>query len=57
MLMQATLIRVLILVVLAVSTAGCDLVEGIFKAGVWVGVIAVIAVVLLLVFIVSKLRR
>ncbi|MCL7988778.1 hypothetical protein M8998_12585 [Sphingobacterium sp. lm-10] len=32
----------------------CQVIEGIFKAGVWVGVIAVVAVVALIVWIISK---
>jgi hypothetical protein len=41
----------------ALSASGCQVVEGIFKAGFWVGVVVVIAVLALLVFAVSKLVR
>jgi hypothetical protein len=47
-----------ILLLLFLSTQflqGCAAVEGIFKAGVWVGVIAVVAVVGIIIFIVSKI--
>ena len=48
--------RIVALVLLGVPLAGCEVVGGIFKAGVWVGALAVIAVVLLLVFVVAKVR-
>jgi hypothetical protein len=32
----------------------CAVVGGIFKAGVWVGIVAVVLVILIIVFIVSK---
>jgi hypothetical protein len=46
-----------LLVVLSVSSAGCEVVEGIFKAGLWVGIILVTLVVVAILWIVSKLRR
>jgi hypothetical protein len=42
---------------LSVNLAGCTVVKGIFKAGVWVGVLGVCAVLALLVYGVSKLGR
>ena len=56
MLRSSTLSRIAALVLLGVTAAGCEVVGGIFKAGVWVGGLAVIAVVLLLVFVVAKVR-
>lgn len=45
------LTRVLLVVLLSVTMAGCAVVAGIFKAGFWVGIIiAVIVVVLLFAF-------
>ena len=38
--------RLLLIVALAVITAGCSAVAGIFKAGFWVGMIVAIVVVL-----------
>ena len=52
----ASLMRILIVVLLAVSAAGCELVGGIFKAGVWVGAIGVILVAVLAVWLVAKAR-
>ena len=48
--------RIAVLVMLGASTAGCELVGGIFKAGMWVGALAVIAVVVVLVIVVGKMR-
>jgi hypothetical protein len=56
MVQSGTLSRIALLVFLGVSLAGCEVVGGIFKAGFWVGAIAVVLVVLLLVFVVGKLR-
>jgi hypothetical protein len=50
------LMRVMLIVLLAMSAAGCELIGGIFKAGVWVGAIAVILVVVLLVIVVAKVK-
>jgi hypothetical protein len=56
MLRTSTLSRIALLVFLGVSAAGCELVGGIFKAGLWVGALGVILVVVLLVVVVGKLR-
>ncbi|HET9704348.1 MAG TPA: hypothetical protein VFP85_09960 [Vicinamibacterales bacterium] len=50
-------IRILLIVLLVVSTAGCELIGNIFQAGVWVGVILVVLVLALIGFAVSKMRR
>jgi TRAP-type C4-dicarboxylate transport system permease large subunit len=44
----------LILVALAVSLSSCQAIADIFKAGVWVGVIVVVAVIALIFWLVSK---
>ena len=57
MVMQATtLMRLMLIVLAAMSAAGCELIGGIFKAGVWVGAIGVILLVVLLVVGVAKLK-
>jgi len=57
MVMQATtLMRVMLIVLAAMTTAGCELIGGIFKAGIWVGALGVILVVVLLVVGVAKLK-
>ncbi|HJU42331.1 MAG TPA: hypothetical protein VJ691_05930 [Vicinamibacterales bacterium] len=48
--------RILLIVLLAVTTAGCELIGGIFKAGVWVGAIAVILTVVVVVWVVAKVK-
>lgn len=52
----STLARIALLVVLGVTTAGCELVGGIFKAGMWVGALGVIAVAVLIVVAVAKMK-
>jgi hypothetical protein len=56
MLNMASLSRIVLLVVLGVSAAGCGVVGGIFKAGMWVGALVVILVVVLLVVSVKKIK-
>jgi len=46
---------VLLFVMISVSLMSCELVGDIFKAGVWVGVLAVAAVIGLIIFLISKL--
>lgn len=48
--------RILLIVLLAVAAAGCELVGDIFQAGVWVGVIGIILVVVVVVMVVGKMR-
>lgn len=43
-----------ILAFLSTTLAGCELVEGIFKAGVWTGVIVVVLVLALIIWLISK---
>jgi hypothetical protein len=56
MLRSSTLSRIALLVILAVSVAGCEVVGGIFKAGVWVGGLVVLVIVILLVISVRKIK-
>lgn len=48
--------RIVALVLLGLPLGGCEVVGGIFKAGVWVGALAVIVVVVGLMFLVGKAR-
>jgi hypothetical protein len=43
-----------LLIASAVTLAGCDLIAGIFKAGVWVGVLGVIALIAAVVWLFTK---
>ena len=53
----AVLSRLFLVVLAGVALTGCELAEGIFKAGMAVGVFMVIAVVALVIFLMSKVRR
>lgn len=44
-----------ILALLATSLSGCEVIGGIFKAGVWSGIILVVIVVALIIWVVTKL--
>ena len=46
-----------LLMILAVSSAGCDVVGGIFKAGMWVGIIMIAVILMVIFWIVGKMRR
>jgi hypothetical protein len=49
--------RLLLLLLLAVTASGCEIIGGIFKAGVWVGAIVVVLIVVLVLWIVGKARK
>ena len=53
----AVLSRLFLVVLASIALTGCELEEGIFKAGMAVGVFMVIAVVALVIFLMSKVRR
>lgn len=57
MLPTTTVARIALLVFLGLSAAGCEVVGGIFKAGIWAGALGVILVVVLLVVLVGKFKR
>jgi hypothetical protein len=46
---------VLLFVMISISLTSCQVVGDIFKAGVWVGILAVAAVIGLIIFLISKL--
>jgi hypothetical protein len=46
-----------VLFIASLQLTGCAVVKGIFKAGVWVGVLSVLAVIGLAVYGISKLGR
>jgi hypothetical protein len=51
-------VRVLLLVLLVVASLtlpGCEMIGGIFKAGMWVGVLGVIIVIAIVGFIAAKI--
>jgi len=52
----STMVRLYLVLLVAMASAGCEVVEGIFRAGVWVGVIMVVLVLALVGWIATKLR-
>ena len=46
-----------LLMILAVSSAGCEVIGGIFKAGMWVGVIMAALIIVVVFWILGKVRR
>ena len=54
---SGTLLRAIMVALLALSVSGCEAIGAIFEAGVWVGVILVVIVVAVVGFIASKMRR
>lgn len=47
--------RVLTLVLVLITVSSCSMIEGIFKAGVGVGIFIVVAVLAILAFIISRI--
>jgi hypothetical protein len=52
--MQNQITRLLVLFIALVSFTSCSVVEGIFKAGMGVGIFIVIAIIAVVIFIISK---
>ena len=50
-------VRLLIVLVAVIGLSGCELAEGIFKAGMAVGIFFVVLFVALVFFLVNKVRR
>lgn len=48
--------RLLVILTLAMASAGCELVGDIFQAGMWVGVILVVLAVVAVMWIIGKVR-
>lgn len=46
-----------ILALLTMALAGCEIIGGIFKAGVWSGILLVVVVVGFIVWLISRARR
>jgi len=49
-------VQLLLLVLVAMTASGCELAGGIFKAGAWVGALAVIFVIAIVAFFAAKIR-
>ena len=48
--------RLLLVVLLAMATAGCELAGDIFQAGMWIGVIMVVLAIGVVMWLVGKVR-
>lgn len=53
--MKKEITRLLMLFIVLISFTSCSVIEGIFKAGMGVGIFIVIAVIAIVVFIISKI--
>lgn len=53
--MQSKIIRLSLLFLILVTVTSCEVIEGIFKAGMGVGIFIVIAIIAVIVFIISKI--
>jgi hypothetical protein len=53
---RARLLSVSLLLILATQVAGCELAAGIFKAGVWVGIIMVVLIVGVVAWLVTRVK-
>ncbi|WP_167365556.1 hypothetical protein [Flavobacterium xinjiangense] len=52
--MQKKITRLLMLFIVLISFTSCSVIEGIFKAGVGVGIFIVVAIIAIVVLIISK---
>lgn len=43
--------------IIGVFFAGCSIIGGIFKAGVWVGIIVVVIILMIVFYLMSKFRK
>jgi hypothetical protein len=53
----SALARLAVLLVLAISASGCEVIGGIFKAGIWVGALGVVAIAVLVFVVIAKIKR
>ncbi|WP_291103914.1 MULTISPECIES: hypothetical protein [unclassified Flavobacterium] len=53
--MQNKLTRIVMLLIVLISFTSCAIVEGIFKAGMGVGIFIVVAILAIVVFVISKI--
>lgn len=53
--MKNRVTNLLLLLLVSLTFTSCDVIEGIFKAGMGVGIFIVIAIIAVIVFIISKL--
>jgi hypothetical protein len=49
-------VQLLVLVLVSMTVAGCELAGDIFQAGMWVGAILIVGIVAIVAFIAAKIR-
>ena len=49
-------LQLMLLVLVTMTVSGCELAGGIFKAGAWVGALAVIAIIAMVAVVAAKIR-
>lgn len=47
----------IILIYVAIIFSGCEIIGGIFKAGVWVGIFIVLAIIALIAWLINKAKK
>lgn len=55
--MKKSTIYLLPLLLLVFSLSSCEAIGGIFKAGMWTGIIVVVAVIILIIWLIGRGRR
>lgn len=55
--MKNSLLMLTVLVSALLTLSGCEAIGGVFRAGMWAGVIVVIIVVALVLWLLSKMRK
>ncbi len=53
--METKITRIILLLVISLSFTSCSIIEGIFKAGIGVGIFIVVAVLAILIIIIRKI--
>ena len=53
--MKDKITRIVMLLIILISVTSCSIVEGIFKAGVGVGVFIVVIIAAIVIFVISKI--
>ena len=52
---QKQMMNLSVLAILLLSLSSCEAIAGIFKAGVWSGVLLVVGIIALIIFIISRM--
>lgn len=55
--MKKNVIHITAWVVACQIVTGCSVIEGIFKAGVWSGVLLIVAIIAIIIFVIAKATK